>query len=253
MNNGQIEKEVNTMPVSLTKPSIGSTGWGTAVNQNFTDIEEAINDSYGVVATSKYTATPASDSRITMSDTSDMAVGLPLRYSWGSTDFYGIVTAISTNSYIDIAGAPLVASPRPTPIEELCVGTPSLVDQVDFFISGTYGDGVADLLSSDMNTAFGWRGPTAYIVRFHARHQTDDTGTEPKINVTAGGSAYPVSTYDSNYGVQPSTTWVANSAVAINTSNYQVDSGEALEIRCTAAGGTGDAEDLTVSLTIVRA
>mgnify|MGYP001614495819 CR=1 FL=1 len=33
------------MPLSLTKPSIGSTDWGTVVNQNWTDIEGAFSGS----------------------------------------------------------------------------------------------------------------------------------------------------------------------------------------------------------------
>lgn len=31
------------MSISLTKPTVGSTGWGSSVNQNWTDIENAIN------------------------------------------------------------------------------------------------------------------------------------------------------------------------------------------------------------------
>ena len=30
------------MSVDLTKPTVGSTGWGEAVNQNFIDIEAAL-------------------------------------------------------------------------------------------------------------------------------------------------------------------------------------------------------------------
>lgn len=33
------------MSLSLTKPSVGSTDWGTSVNQNWTDIENAVNNS----------------------------------------------------------------------------------------------------------------------------------------------------------------------------------------------------------------
>lgn len=32
------------MTISLTKPAVGSTGWGAAVNQNFTDLEDYINN-----------------------------------------------------------------------------------------------------------------------------------------------------------------------------------------------------------------
>ena len=130
-------------------------------------------------------------------------------------------------------------------------GVPEQVVVVNFFVSGNYGDGVADLLAADMNTYFRWQQSKAYLVAFSCTEKTVDTGTEPKVNVKVNGTA--VSTNDTNLGVQLTTagTWVDNSAVAINTTYYDINPNEAVEITCTAAGGTGDAAYLTVQTTFV--
>lgn len=203
---------------------------------------------WGQVDTDRYTATPASTSRITCSNTADFAVGIPLKYTYGSVSYYGIVKAISEGSYIDVIGAPLNTG---SDLQALYVGTPEAVCQIDFFITGTYGDGTADLLSADMATYFKWQGPKGYLVAFSAAQETADTGAEPKINVKVNTAA--VSTADTNKGIQLSTsgTWVDNGDVSINTSNYDINRGEAIEIACTEAGGTGDAENLTVSCIFV--
>jgi len=202
-----------------------------------------------LIAAASYTTTPASTSRITMSDTSAFLVGLPVKYTYGAVTYYGIVTAVSANAYIDIAGAPLDTG---VVLTALYVGLPEMVMQVDFYVDANYGDGAADLLATDMFTYFKWRNPAAYLVKFSVVHATADTGVaQPKINVKVAGSS--VSTNDSNNGIQLSTagTWVDNSAVAISAANYDIAAGDAIEVRCTAAGTNGDASDLTVSCLFV--
>lgn len=204
---------------------------------------------WNLVATSKYTATPASTSRITMSDTTDMVVGLPLKYTYNSVTYYGIVAAISAGTYIDIAGAPLDVAHNLTALR---IGQPEMVAQVPFFVSGTYGNGLADLLLADMNAYQRWKLPAARLVQFEATHATADTGaSQPKVNVKVGGNA--VGTQDSNNGLQlgAAGTWVACSAVSINTTNYVVSYGSALEVSCTAAGSNGDASDLSGNMIFV--
>jgi hypothetical protein len=159
-----------------------------------------------------------------------------------------MITAITTNTNISICGPPLDTG---VALTALYIGGAEKVVQADFFISGTYGNGTGDLLAADMNTYFKWGLGKAYLVTFSCIQKTVDTGAEPKINVKVNTAA--VSTNDSNNGVQlgATATWVDNSAVAINTSNYDINRGEAVEINCTAAGGTGDAADLTVSCTFI--
>jgi len=200
------------------------------------------------IATSRYSATPATTSTISMSDTSGIVVGMPIRYTYSGTTYYGIVTSVTANTSIAIAGATLNTGTALTSLE---LGQPELVVQLDFFISGTYATSIQDVLAAKMNAYANWQLSDAFLVAFQAVQKTVDTTTQPKVNVKINGNL--VSTNDSNNGVQLSTsgTWVTNSAIAINTTNYAVVRGNPLEVRVTAAGGTADAAHLTVSCVLV--
>lgn len=191
-----------------------------------------------------FTATPASTSTLTMTSdlTAILKAGLPVKYTISSSVFYGIITAVAAD-LLTISGAPLGGD-----VTALAYGSAEMVIQADFYISGTFGNGTdTDLLYNDMKTKFVWRLGKAYCVGFSVLEKTVDTGAEPKINVLVNGQR--VSTADSNLGVQLGSAgaWVANSAVAVNTAYYDINTGEAVTVECSAAGGTGDAADLTVS------
>lgn len=204
---------------------------------------------WSLVSTSNYTTTPATTSRITCSDTSPFSVGLPLKYTYGGTTYYGIVSAVLTDSYIDIVGAPLNTG---SALTALYVGTPEMLFPVDFFIPSTYGASTGDKLASMADTYFRWNLPKANLVHFQAiQKKADSGGSQPKVNVKIEG--YKVSNYDSSNGIQLSDygSWVSNPDVSIDTTRYEIERGEDVEITCTAAGSTGDAEDLTISCLFV--
>tara|TARA_Y100001963_G_scaffold157272_1_gene253019 strand:+ start:563 stop:1321 length:759 start_codon:yes stop_codon:yes gene_type:complete len=220
---------------------------GTTKKAQLSTLRQFMRDNenrWRAIDTSKYTALPPSTSTITMSDTGDFAVGLPVKYTISSVDYYGIVTAVSAGSSITIAGAALGS---PTTISALYVGKPEMVTEMTLFVSGTYGNGTGDLLANDMKTYEAWDGADAYLVAFKGVQQAADSGaSEPKINIKIGGNA--VSTDDSNNGIQlgAAGTWVRNGAVAINTAQYKIERDDAIEVNCTAAGTNGDAENLTL-------
>jgi hypothetical protein len=231
-------------------PGVDTDYWSLMAQKGTdgTNGADAPQDNWRTVTASSYTATPASTSTLTMSDTSAVNVGDAIKYTDGRGTYFAVITAVTANTSITIAGA---AFDTGSNLTALYVGNNKVI-QLDFCISGLYADGTGDLLAADMNTYFKWQGRKAYLVAFSAVHKTADTTTNPKINVKVNGSA--VSTNDSNNGVQLSTagTWVDNSAVAISTSNYDINRGEAVEINCTAAGGTADAANLTVSCVFVQ-
>lgn len=199
------------------------------------------------LATSKYTATPSDTDTLAMSDTTDVAVGVPIRYTISSVVYYGQVVAETGNTSIDIVGASLGGD-----VTKLEVGQAQRIVIVPMYVDSTYGDGAeANLLAVDMTTYIKWRLGKAYCVSFSCIHSGVDTGAEPKINVQINNAA--VSSNDTNNGVQlgAAATWVDNSAVAITTASYDINFDEELEVECTVAGGTGDAEDLTVIATFV--
>ncbi len=193
----------------------------------------------------------ASTSTITMTSdiTGSLKVGMPIKFKLSGSYYYAICTAITAN-LLTIAGAPLTIGDGD--LTELYFGRTEMVVQVSFYIDGTYGDGVeTDLLKSDMNSFHKWTQGKCFLVEFSVIHTDVDTGAEPKINVQIDNAA--VSTNDGNNGIQlaAADTWVDNSAVEINTTNYEITRGEELEAACTVAGGTGDAENLSVLMTFV--
>ena len=227
---------------------------GTAYKMTMSTIAGyAIDATYDIpwslIAASKYTTTPASTSTLTMSDTSDINLGDPVKFAYGGNTYYAVVTAVSNNALITIAGAPFVVAEVLT---ALSVGTLQQVETKTIVIDSLYADTEYDLLST-IGRYERWDGAPAYLVSFAATGGEIDTGAaQPKINVKVGGSL--VSTNDTNKGLQVSAvvgTWTANSAVGISTDNYAIEKGDAIEVSCTAQGTNGDAADLTINLIFV--
>ncbi len=201
------------------------------------------------VSAAKYTPTPASTSSVTFSDTTDLQVGKPVRYTYNGTTYYGIVSSIASNASITISGAPLDVGHD---ITALAVGAPSQLVVMDLTVPGVYADNTEDILQGTANRYIRWKKSLAHLVGFSATHKTADTGaSQPKLNVKVDGNL--VSTQDSNAGLQLSTAgaWVDGSAVAISVPNYSVSWNSALDLRVTAAGTNLDAANLSVSLIFV--
>jgi hypothetical protein len=209
--------------------------------------EQANEFPWTEIAGSKYTSTPSTTSVLLMSDTSDVAVGHPVKYTIGGNVYYAIITAVSANTSITIAGAPLSST-----VSNLHVGMTSGVVHQDFFVETAYGASVQDFADLTYRR-FRWPRAKAYLVQFSATHGVADTGAaQPKINIKAGGNA--VWTNDSSKGLQLSGTpgtWTDSSAVALSTTYYAVDRNEAIDIRCTEVGTNGDADCLSVTLVFV--
>jgi len=207
---------------------------------------------WDTISAAKYTATPASTSRITMSDTSDMRIGAGLKYTIGGTVYVGVVDVISTNAYIDIRGAPLGGA-----ITLLQQGL-YVTTQHPMFVAGVlpYGDAAdTTLLKSDMGTYDFWKGGQAWIVGFDGTHNTPDTGAnQPKVNIWRDAAANKIDTEDSGNGIQLTTSGarVASGAVTIDTACYEIARNALLCCACTVAGTNGNASNLTLFLIIVE-
>jgi hypothetical protein len=84
-------------------------------------------------------------------------------------------------------------------------------------------------------------------VQIGHRHHSNDSTSNPYVTALINGNA--VGTDNSNTGLQV-TTSVSNTTDGINASNNRIINGQSIEIK-TTAGGTGDANTLTVFLTFV--
>lgn len=210
----------------------------------FATLREALDQEarWSPIPSANYTATPASTSQITFADTTGIQPGMPLRYEYGGSTYYGIVTAVSADASITVAGAPLDAG---TDLTGVWLGRPEQVQVMSLFVGGAYGDGAdADLLANDMASPLKWMQSPGCLVALSVIEGAADSGVEPKVNIQIADAA--VSTEDGGNGVQVGVSWVDGSAVAISASNYRAEFGDEIEVACTVAGGTGDAEDLTV-------
>jgi hypothetical protein len=188
-----------------------------------------------------FTATPASTSTLTMTadKTGTIKRGMGLKYTIGGTVYYGMVTAIATN-LLTVAGAPLSGD-----VTALYWCDSSRVIQVDFLIPGKFADAAnTGLLASDANTAFDWTLGKAYCAMIRHKVKTDDSGAnQPRVTISIAGSV--VGTSNTNAGEAVAETWTS-SGVAINTSNYDINFEEAIEIITDANGSNDDAMNLTV-------
>jgi len=158
--------------------------------------------------------------------------------------YYGIVTAITSN-LLTVAGAPLGGD-----VTALYWGDPTRVVQVDFFIPGAFADAAnTGLLASDARTKFDWNLTKAYCVQIRHTVRVDDSGAnQPRVTISIAGSV--VGTSNTNAGEAVAETWTST-VVGINTTNYDINRDEAIEVVTDANGSNGDATDLTVSAIFV--
>lgn len=172
--------------------------------------------------------------------------GRPIRYRQTAGSWrYAVVTAYAAG-LITLAGAPMTAADD----DELQFGPMSKVVQKEFHILTTFADAAENnLLRDDANIYFTWYMGEARLVFFAVRVITKDSGVnQPRVNVNTGGTA--VCTSNGNAGLEVDTIWTTT-IVDISAGNYIINRNNDFEITTDANGSNNDAQDLTVSCTIV--
>lgn len=237
-------------PVFISSPADGDMLIYSSTSADFV-AHNATTARWRTIATARYTTTiGGTPSIITMSNTGDFAVGLPVRYVVSGTTYYGICTALTANTSITVAGPALAAAAT---ISALAVGSEGMVTTVQMFVANAYGDSVNALLASDMKTYIKWNRRKSYLVRFSVTHNTAAGTTQPTVNVQVNGSN--VSTSNSGNGILPTSagTWVDNTLASIDSATYDINWDESLSVACTVVGSpTGGALDLTVLCVFVE-
>lgn len=172
--------------------------------------------------------------------------GNPIKYN----GYYAIINAVTdggTTLSVDLCGAPLTTSLNSG---LTYVGFTSKVRQLNFAITGYFADAADNtLIANDLLSAYKWDMPKAYLAKTSVKARVADSGaSNSRINVTLGTT--DVLTANSNAGLTVSTSW-ANNTSDINTSNYDVNFGDTVEIKTDANGSNDNAQDLTVQMTFV--
>ena len=197
-----------------------------------------------VQTTGTFTATPASTSTITMTSdlTATILVGYPLKYVIGGTTYYGIVAVIASN-LLTVNGAPLGDD-----VTALYYGDPTRVTQLVVSIPATYEDASSTtLIASDLFSRLKWEKAKSYLVKYTMWSLTRDTGTSGKATVLINAAG--VNSSAGGLTINADATEYST-VVDINTSNYDINPGELIEIGATK-GGNGDATYLVATLTFV--
>jgi len=191
---------------------------------------------------STFTPTPSDTSTLLMSDTSEVAIGMPLRYNIGGSWYWGIISAVSEDTSITVTGASLSDY-----VGRLDVGDSSLLHTIPMVVNGTYADQTTNtLLQLDNKQYLEWMYPEAYLVYFQATQGTADSTGQPVINLSNGGAS--VGSTDITMSDTPG-TFVAMSA--FDTTDQIIKFSHAVDIKVITAGGTGNAADLTAYATYV--
>jgi hypothetical protein len=228
---------VSTVP---THNQLSGLDYGSAGHTGFAPTD-------GWTAISTFVRQPASTSTITLTGDQSAAVkvGMPIKFAHSAVYYYGIVTsvAVSGDTLITIAGAPLVSSSNWIDSDGLFIGQSARVVQEVIGVPGYYNDGVGDntLLKSDLYMEYVWMRRAAYLVRFAILTDILDSGaTQPTlVPVVAGAEVGTGLTFAA------ADTWVY-SGVGMNTANYDIQPGESLEVSVKTSGTNKDARNLSL-------
>jgi len=242
---GQILVGTGSSTVSTLDPATNdyvlTLDSSTATGMKWAQTQAGMTDHW-ILESGTFTATPASTSTITMTSdrTTTLYPGFGLKYVIGGVEYYGIISAITSN-LMTVRGAALTGD-----ITSLSY-TKTGVIQVPILIPYLYEDATnTTLIASDLKQTIKWMQGPSYLVAFDAKTRVKDTSNNGKINARVNGQ----DVCSTSGGLTLSSTSWFSTAVDISTTYYDINFGEEIELNATK-GTTGDAEDLSTILTFV--
>lgn len=264
---GLINGKIST--IYANTDSTGSTGSSITLKQGTNVTITRSGDTFEISATGgtssggSYAAWTAIEYPVYMTDTDTITIvdnattdvyfkaGLPIKFIISSVSYYAQIISVTSadgTTTVEIVGAPFTQSLAEN---QVYGGTLNNVRQLNFSINGFFADAAdTTLLANDMFTYYKWDLPKAYLCKTSIRAKTIDSGaTNSRVNVTLGDS--DVLTSNSNLGLTVSNSWVNNTLGEINTSNYDVNYGDTVEIKVDNYSTNKDAKDLSVQLNFI--
>lgn len=215
--------------------------WSAVIAEIISSVEAS------VISSGNYTSSPATDGQITFSDTTGLYPGMALRIEQSSTYKYYLITSVTTNTNITVAGPALGA----TTIDSIATLDPSRVVQVDLFFPGLYeiGGTTTTLVDDIIRSPFRWAASRAYLVRAGFSHNTadGDSSNQPDLNVTVDGSTV----FSTDVTMPNSSNFVDTEDGDADVGAYLIEHDDTVEVEIAAAPGDLDARDLTVSLVFI--
>jgi hypothetical protein len=179
---------------------------------------------------------------MTSDRTGVLKAGYGIKYTIGGTVYYGVITAITSN-LLTIAGASLSGD-----VSDLYYTKTGMI-QMPILIPGYYEDASdPTLLANDLGQTLIWQQGPAYCVRMAVKTRVADSSSDGIAQAYIAGSI--LCTSNTNTGLTLDDTNWKYTIIDINTTNYNLVFGEAIEIGSTKGTG-GNAQDLSAVLTFV--
>jgi hypothetical protein len=205
---------------------------------------------FEIIPASIWSANIVLPTMINMNDTSAMKKGTVLAYQQSGTWRYGCVDEISTNQHVLIIGYPLTTGTGV--LQALSIADPSMVRSRTFMFFGLFADdnhAVSETTGLfydrlNMKLHLQWFEPKANLLLARVNCRTADATVDPTLQIakSADNSSYS-NMLTAAIAVSETS---ANSGATLQTLNH----GDYVEMSI-AGTGTGDAEDLVVTIVYV--
>jgi hypothetical protein len=192
------------------------------------------------------TYTRTNDNTIVVTNTNNkFKKGMPLKFTISNVDQYAIITNVATNT-LTLSGAAFTAT-----VTACYLGPTEKVVKVDFGFYEYYSaytptsNNIDDLISEHLGAKYMWGNSDARLVRFGAYSKVIDNAAS-SLNVYKGSKVLFTAT---NLSLATADTWLY--ATSMNTANYKVEFGDAIDVRITRTAATATARNLTLVLWFV--
>lgn len=197
-----------------------------------------------------YGFTRLSDTLVSIDHNTAFKAGLPIRFrDVDSVYRYALITQVKTGVSYDTL---IISGPSFYSVaDSLWLGTAEKVIKVDFGLAEYWNNypGTSYIPDSVIylhtGAEFVWGNSTAYMVQWGDKSRTAD-GTSCKIVPFKNSE-----TLLGNYSKTNTASWSYSSSHYINTTNYQINYGDYIDIRVTNGDSTPDARNLTLSFWFV--
>ena len=193
-------------------------------------------------------STPGTTTNIPIAHTVRLWVGQGIRVDQGAGWTYHMITAVTSDTSIDVCGPPLQVAVNVDALEIL----PKAPLMEEFYVQHTLWDAAAqDLLLNIEYEQAAFEGPEGWLVAFRAAQHEVNGVAQGYLNAKLNGSK--VGTQNAGDGIQLGgvDTWVATAADGIDPATYHVTRNQPIELACTVIGNPGIGRFLSVRLTYV--
>ena len=193
-------------------------------------------------------STPGTTTNIPIEHTVRLWVGQGIRVDQGVGWTYHMITAVTSDTSIDVCGPPLSVGVQVDALEIL----PKAPLMEEFYIQHTLWDAAAqDLLLNIEYEQAAFEGPEGWLVAFRAAQHEVNGVAQGFLNAKLNGALVGTENVGDGIQLAGADVWVATAADGIDPATYHVTRNQPIELACTVIGNPGIGRFLSVRLTYV--